>query len=118
SGATREREVLNRWNRAWRRVRGGVARCRWCVADGAPGPSVVTPSPGACWDAQTWCCARLHDVGSGRAGALPSVLARRPRRSAGLRPAIALAQAQEKMLVGQVQSADETGTKITLTDGS
>ena len=34
----------------------------------------------------------------------------------GLAPAVALAQAQaeEKMLVGQVQSVDETGTKITL----
>src|SRR4029434_4783807 len=36
----------------------------------------------------------------------------------GFVPAFALAQAQEKMLVGQVQSVDETGTKITLTDGS
>ncbi len=36
----------------------------------------------------------------------------------GFAPAFALAQAQEKMLVGQVQSVDETGTKITLTDGS
>jgi hypothetical protein len=36
----------------------------------------------------------------------------------GLAPAVALAQAQEKMLVGQVQSVDETGTKITLTDGT
>ena len=36
----------------------------------------------------------------------------------GVAPAFALAQAQEKMLVGQVQSVDETGTKITLTDGS
>ena len=38
----------------------------------------------------------------------------------GLAPAVALAQAQaeEMMLVGQVQSVDETGTKITLTDGT
>jgi hypothetical protein len=36
----------------------------------------------------------------------------------GFAPASALAQAQEKMLVGQVQSVDETGTKITLTDGT
>jgi Protein of unknown function (DUF1344) len=39
----------------------------------------------------------------------------------GFAPAVALAQAQaeeEKMLVGQVQSVDETGTKITLTDGT
>jgi len=36
----------------------------------------------------------------------------------GFAPAFALAQAQEKMLVGQVQSVDETGTKITLTDGT
>jgi len=36
----------------------------------------------------------------------------------GFAPAFALAQAQEKMLVGQVQSVDETGTQITLTDGS
>jgi Protein of unknown function (DUF1344) len=38
----------------------------------------------------------------------------------GFAPALALAQAQgeEKMLVGQVQSVDETGTKITLTDGT
>jgi hypothetical protein len=38
----------------------------------------------------------------------------------GLAPAVALAQAQaeEKMLVGQVQSVDETGTKIILTDGT
>jgi hypothetical protein len=36
----------------------------------------------------------------------------------GFVPAFALAQAQEKMLVGQVQSVDETGTKITLTDGT
>jgi len=38
----------------------------------------------------------------------------------GLAPAVALAQAQAKemMLVGQVQSVDETGTKITLTDGT
>ena len=38
----------------------------------------------------------------------------------GLAPAVALAQAQaeEKMLVGQVQSVDETGTAITLTDGT
>jgi hypothetical protein len=33
----------------------------------------------------------------------------------GFAPAFALAQAQEKMLVGQVQSVDETGT---LTDGT
>jgi hypothetical protein len=33
-------------------------------------------------------------------------------------PAFALAKAQEKMLVGQVQSVDETGTEITLTDGT
>src|SRR5262245_40156829 len=36
----------------------------------------------------------------------------------GFAPAIALAQAQEKLLVGQVQRVDETGTKITLRDGS
>ena len=38
----------------------------------------------------------------------------------GFAPAVALAQAQadEKMLVGQVQSVDETGTEITLTDGT
>jgi len=38
----------------------------------------------------------------------------------GFAPAIALAQAQadEKMVVGQVQSVDETGTKVTLTDGT
>src|SRR5438445_6676724 len=38
----------------------------------------------------------------------------------GFAPAFALAQAQaeEKMLVGQVQSVDETGTQITLTDGT
>ena len=36
----------------------------------------------------------------------------------GLAPAFALGQAQEKVLVGQVQSVDETGTKITLTDGT
>jgi len=38
----------------------------------------------------------------------------------GFAPAFALAQAQaqEKMLVGQVQSVDETGTEITLTDGT
>lgn len=45
----------------------------------------------------------------------------------GLGPAFALAQAQrektmvereETMLVGQVQSVDETGTAITLTDGT
>lgn len=36
----------------------------------------------------------------------------------GFAPAFALAQAQEKMVVGQVQSVDETGTKITLTDGT
>jgi Protein of unknown function (DUF1344) len=36
----------------------------------------------------------------------------------GFAPAFTLAQAQERMLVGQVQSVDETGTKITLTDGS
>jgi hypothetical protein len=38
----------------------------------------------------------------------------------GFAPAVALAQAQaeEKMVVGQVQSVDETGTKITLTDGT
>ena len=36
----------------------------------------------------------------------------------GFAPAFALAQAQEKMLVGQVQSVDETGTKITLADGT
>src|SRR5262245_51182036 len=32
----------------------------------------------------------------------------------GYAPAFALAQAQEKMVVGQVQSVDETGTEITL----
>jgi hypothetical protein len=38
----------------------------------------------------------------------------------GLAPAVALAQAQaeEMVLVGQVQSVDETGTQITLTDGT
>ena len=38
----------------------------------------------------------------------------------GLAPAVALAQAQaeETILVGQVQSVDETGTAITLTDGT
>jgi Protein of unknown function (DUF1344) len=36
----------------------------------------------------------------------------------GFAPAFALAQAQEKILVGQVQSVDETGTQITLTDGT
>jgi hypothetical protein len=38
----------------------------------------------------------------------------------GFAPAFALAQAQaeEKMLVGQVRSVDETGTEITLTDGT
>ena len=38
----------------------------------------------------------------------------------GFAPAVALAQtqAEEKMLVGQVQNVDETGTKITLTDGT
>ena len=36
----------------------------------------------------------------------------------GFAPACALAQAQEKTLVGQVQSVDETGTKITLADGT
>jgi hypothetical protein len=38
----------------------------------------------------------------------------------GFAPAVTLAQtqAEEKMLVGQVQSVDETGTKITLTDGT
>ncbi len=36
----------------------------------------------------------------------------------GFAPAFALAQAQEKMLVGHVQSVDETGTRITLTDGT
>jgi hypothetical protein len=38
----------------------------------------------------------------------------------GFAPAFALAQAQreETMLVGQVQSVDETGTVITLTDGT
>ena len=41
-------------------------------------------------------------------------------RMFGVTPAFALAQAQaeEKMLVGQVQSVDETGTEITLTDGT
>src|SRR4029434_11032071 len=32
--------------------------------------------------------------------------------------ALAQAQADERMLVGQVQSVDETGTTITLTDGT
>jgi hypothetical protein len=36
----------------------------------------------------------------------------------GFVPTFALAQAQEKTLVGQVQSVDETGTEITLTDGT
>ena len=38
----------------------------------------------------------------------------------GLAPTSALAQAQaeEKMLVGEVQSVDETGTQITLKDGT
>jgi hypothetical protein len=38
----------------------------------------------------------------------------------GFAPTVALAQAQaeEKMLVGQVQHVDETGTKITLKDGT
>jgi hypothetical protein len=38
----------------------------------------------------------------------------------GIAPAFALvqAQAEEKMLVGQVQGVDETGTQITLTDGT
>jgi hypothetical protein len=38
----------------------------------------------------------------------------------GIIPAVALAQtqAEEKRLVGQVQSVDDTGTKITLTDGT
>jgi hypothetical protein len=38
----------------------------------------------------------------------------------GFAPAFALAQTQreETMLVGQVQSVDETGTAITLTDGT
>jgi hypothetical protein len=38
----------------------------------------------------------------------------------GFAPAFALAQAQaeEKMLVGQVRDVDETGTQITLTDGT
>jgi len=38
----------------------------------------------------------------------------------GFAPAFALAQAQagERTLVGQVQSVDETGTEITLTDGT
>jgi len=38
----------------------------------------------------------------------------------GFAPVFALAQAQaeEKMLVGQVQSVDETGTALTLTDGT
>jgi len=38
----------------------------------------------------------------------------------GFAPAFALAQAQadEKMIVGHVQSVDETGTKVTLTDGT
>jgi uncharacterized cupredoxin-like copper-binding protein len=36
----------------------------------------------------------------------------------GFAPAFVLAQAQQQMAVGQVQSVDETGTKITLTDGT
>jgi hypothetical protein len=38
----------------------------------------------------------------------------------GFAPAFALAQtqAEEKMLVGQVRDVDETGTQITLTDGT
>ena len=38
----------------------------------------------------------------------------------GLTPAFALAQAQaeEKTLVGRVQSVDDTGTALTLTDGT
>jgi hypothetical protein len=38
----------------------------------------------------------------------------------GFAPAVALAQvqAEEKVLVGQVQSVDETGTALTLTDGT
>jgi len=38
----------------------------------------------------------------------------------GFAPAFALAQAQaeEKMVAGHVQSVDETGTKVTLTDGT
>jgi len=38
----------------------------------------------------------------------------------GLAPAVALAEAQgdKKMVVGRVQSVDETGTEITLTDGT
>jgi hypothetical protein len=38
----------------------------------------------------------------------------------GLAPAVALAQAQAEgtILVGQVQSVDETGTELTLTDGT
>src|SRR5262249_54010075 len=36
----------------------------------------------------------------------------------GFAPAFALAQAQQQMAVGQVQSVDETGTNITLTDGT
>ena len=36
----------------------------------------------------------------------------------GFAPAFALAQAQQQMAVGQVQSVDGTGTKITLTDGT
>ena len=38
----------------------------------------------------------------------------------GIAPAFALAQtqAEEKMLVGQVRGVDETGTQITLTDGT
>jgi hypothetical protein len=36
----------------------------------------------------------------------------------GFAPAFALAQAQQQMAVGQVQSVDETGTKVTLTDGT
>ena len=36
----------------------------------------------------------------------------------GFAPVFALAQAQQQMAIGQVQSVDETGTKITLTDGT
>ena len=38
----------------------------------------------------------------------------------GLAPAVAAAEAQgeKKMMVGRVQSVDETGTEITLTDGT
>lgn len=38
----------------------------------------------------------------------------------GLAPTVALAQAQaeEKMLVGEVRSVDQSGTEITLTDGT